>query len=97
MSEAKRTTDHKTIRRWAEERGGHPASVRSTARKGEDAGILRIDFDPKDEKLDRISWEDFFEKFDHEGLVFLYQDKTADGGTSRFHKFVEHEMAEQKR
>ena len=27
-------------------------------------------------------------KFDEAGLAFLYQDKTADGGTSRFHKFV---------
>lgn len=89
MNEAKHTTDHKTIQRRAERRGGHPATVASTANKGEHAGILRIDFDPKDDKLDRISWEDFFEKFDDEKLEFLYQDKTADGGTSRFHKFVQ--------
>ncbi len=96
MSEAKQTTDHEKIRRWAEARGGHPASVASTAHKGEHAGILRIDFDPKDAKLKRISWDDFFEKFDEEGLVFLYQDKTADGAESRFHKFVAKETAESR-
>jgi hypothetical protein len=95
MSEAKQTTDHDEIRRWAEKRNGHPASVKGTARKGEEAGLLRIDIDPPDEKLERISWEDFFEKFDKEKLVFLYQDKTADGKISRFHKFVAKETAEQ--
>lgn len=89
MSEAKHTTDHRTIQRWAEQRGGHPATVAATAQKGEHAGILRIDFDPEDDKLERISWNDFFAKFDEERLEFLYQEKTADGGTSRFHKFVQ--------
>ena len=46
------------------------------------------DFEPKDASLEPISWDDFFEKFDDEGLAFLYQDRTADGAISRFHKFV---------
>ena len=83
------TTDHDTIRRWAEERGGHPAAVAAT-HEGDDPGILRIDFDDgdDDEGLDRIEWDEFFDKFDEAGLSFLYQDKTQDGGTSRFFKFV---------
>jgi hypothetical protein len=97
MSEAKQTTDHDKIRRWVEQRDGHPASVAGTARKGEDAGLLRVDFDPPDEKLERISWDEFFEKFDEEGLVFLHQDKTAEGKVSRFHKFVARETADQRR
>ena len=36
----------------------------------------------------RIEWGEFFEIFDENDLNFLYQDKTADGGTSRFNKFV---------
>src|SRR5919108_485833 len=40
-AESRTTTDHDEIRRWAEERGGTPASVRDT---GEDeAGVLRVD------------------------------------------------------
>ena len=94
MSEAETTTDHDVIRDWAEARGGHPATVRGTAKAGE-AGLLRFDFDPADEELEHISWEEFFRKFDDEDLVFLYQEETRDGSISRFHKFVERETAEQ--
>jgi len=87
MSEAKLTTDHEKIRKWAEQRGGHPATVKATS-DGK-PGILRLDFDPEDEGLKDVSWDDFFTKFDGEKLAFLYQDKTADGKTSRFHKFVD--------
>lgn len=87
MSDSKTTQDHNTIRKWAEARGGKPAHVTATGNNG-DAGILRLDFDPADRNLKTISWEEFFRKFDEEHLSFLYQEKTADGHTSRFHKFV---------
>ena len=87
MSRANATTDHDKIRQWAESRGGHPATVKATER-GHEAGILRLDFDPPDEALEKISWDDFFEKFEDADLAFLYQDKTAAGKQSRFHKFV---------
>ena len=87
MSEGQLTTDHNRIRKWAEERGAIPATVKATEKKGE-PGILRLDFPPRDKSLEQIPWEDFFEKFDHEQLAFLYQDKTKDGSISRFHKFV---------
>jgi hypothetical protein len=86
MSDAKTTQDHDTIRAWAQARGGKPATVSGTG-DGE-AGILRLDFDPKDEKLDTITWGEFFEKFDEADLAFLYQEETADGKKSRFHKFI---------
>jgi hypothetical protein len=88
MSEAKFTTEHQEIRHWAEKRGGQPATVSGTGTDDE-AGILRLDFKPKDETLDRISWDEFFDKFDNSKLAFLYQDKTSDGKVSRFHKFVD--------
>jgi hypothetical protein len=87
MSESHTTTDHKKIRNWATERGGKPATVSETEENGH-AGILRIDFSPKDEGLEEISWDEFFDKFDEAKLAFLYQDKTKDGKISRFHKFV---------
>ena len=34
MAGSKITTDHDEIRKWAEERGGRPATVRSTHDKG---------------------------------------------------------------
>jgi hypothetical protein len=91
MSSAQKTTDHEEIRRWAEARGGHPARVRAQAIR-RDEGILRIDFDEPggndDVRLERISWEEFFENFDANDLAFLHQDRTADGKPSRFNKFV---------
>ncbi len=90
MSEAKTTTDHDTIRRWTEERGGRPAAVHAT-HKGGETGILRIDFPNRgdDGALDTIEWDAFFETFEKEKLAFLYQDKLKDGATSRFFKFVQ--------
>ena len=84
MSQSHTTRDHDTIRTWAEARDGHPAKV-DTGGKG---GILRIDFGEPEEGLKQISWEEFFEIFDTEGLQFLHQEKTEDGQISRFNKFV---------
>ena len=41
---SKTTTDHDEIRRWAEERNGKAGVDEGTERKGEEAGLLRIDF-----------------------------------------------------
>lgn len=87
---ASRTTkSHKVIRKWVEERGGQPATVRGAARSHE-AGVLRIDFPGGrgKETLKPIPWEEFFEKFDAKNLVFLYEDTTENGKPSRFCKFV---------
>jgi hypothetical protein len=97
MAQANVTTDHDEIRKWAEARGGRPAAVRSTHSKG-DAGIIRIEFpgapNAKDDALEEITWEEFFEKFDESDLALLYQEKTADGQRSNFNKLVGRETAE---
>jgi hypothetical protein len=82
------TTDHDRIREWVEERGGKPTAVRGTSRRG--TGILRIDFPGYSGagKLEPISWDDFFDKFDDQNLVFLYQDRTSRGQKSNFNKLV---------
>lgn len=86
------TTDHDTIRKWIEQRGGVPATVESTA-PGDEVGILRVDFPHggRDDELSTVAWEDFFAKFDKEKLAFLYEEKTGDGEMSRFCKFVRRE------
>ena len=85
----KTTTDHDEIRRWAEERGGKPAQVRSTAGEGT-TGIIRIDFPGFSgaESLEQISWDEWFEKFDSQELALLYQEKKASGEGSTFFKLV---------
>jgi hypothetical protein len=97
MAETKITTDHDEIRKWAEARGGRPAAVRATHGK-DDPGIIRIEFPraphAKDDALEEISWEEFFEKFDEADLALLYQEETASGQRSNFNKLIGRETAE---
>jgi hypothetical protein len=83
------TTDHEAIRRWAEDRGGKPTCVLGTGGRG-DAGLLRIDFPGYSGrgKLQPISWDEWFEKFDEKNLALLYQDSTKGGRKSNFNKLV---------
>ncbi|AMD58737.1 hypothetical protein [Agrobacterium pusense] len=83
MTESATTTDHDTIRKWAEQRDGHPAKVDVSG----DGGILRIDFGEPEDALKAITWDEFFEIFEDRKLAFLYQDETS-GGESRFNKFI---------
>jgi anaerobic selenocysteine-containing dehydrogenase len=87
---SKQTTDHDEIRRWAEERGGKPTAVRDTKGDGEGIGVLRIDFPgySGEDRLEEISWDEFFDTFEKKKLAFLYQDETAKGEESRFFKLV---------
>lgn len=87
-TESVTTTDHDQIRRWVEARDGTPAAVRATE-TDDDPGILRIRFrDESADDLDAIGWEEFIAKFEESELALLYQDRTTDGGTGRFRKFV---------
>ena len=83
-AESKVTTNHDEIKRWVEERGGHPAEVKGTE-------LLRIDYPgfSGEESLEEITWEEFFDAFEENNLAFLYQEKTKDGGESRFSKLIE--------
>ena len=85
MSQATTTTNHDEIREWAEARDGRPAVVRTEGA----GGILRIDFNEKDEELEEIGWDEFFRIFDRNKLAFLHQDEGKGGATSCFNKFVD--------
>ena len=97
MADSKITTDHDEIRKWAEARGGRPATVRSTHSK-DNSGIIRLEFpgapNANDDALEEISWDEFFEKFDEADLALVYQEKTAGGERSNFNKLVGRETAE---
>lgn len=91
MSEV--TTDHDTIRRWAEGKGGKPAAVKRT-HQGGDVGIIRIMFpdapQSEHEALAEISWDEFFEEFDKRSLALIYERD------SLFSKIVGRETAERR-
>ena len=82
---AQTTTDHATIRKWVEERGGHPARVKGTE-GGHDAGLLRIDYPgySGEDSLEEIGWDEWFEGFEQHKLAFLYEDDK----DSRFSKLI---------
>lgn len=86
MVDTHATIQHEEIRGWAEQRGGRPAQVKGTG----DPGLIRLDFPYGGgaENLELISWDEWFDKFDNEGLAFLYQEETAAGEQSNFNKLV---------
>jgi hypothetical protein len=89
------TTDHDEIRNWAEERGASPACVKRTGRDG-DVGMIRLDFPgfSGEGSLEKISWDEWFEAFDKNGLALLYQESTAKGQKSNFNKLISRETAQ---
>jgi hypothetical protein len=68
----KLTADHAEIRRWVEEHGGHPELVET----GDGRDRLAVTFDAAGSR--RVSWDEFFERFDRESLALAY-DPDANG------------------
>lgn len=90
-------TDHDEIRRWAEQRGAKPAAVRNTESE-DDPGIIRLDFPGYSGagSLEEIEWDEWFEKFDENGLALIVQENTANGQKSNFNKFVNRESVKEE-
>lgn len=91
---AETTTDHQTIRKWAEKHGGRPAVVASTHGK-RGVGIVRIEFpdapNSEHDALGEISWDEFFKQFDASELALVYEDD------SNFNKLIGRDTAEKRR
>ena len=87
---ARTTTDHDSIRRWVEARGGCPASVKSTRTK-DNPGLLRIDFHGVigEHTLECVPWDEWFKGFEENNLAFLYEDEK----DSRFNKLIERKVS----
>jgi hypothetical protein len=78
------TRSHDVIRHWADERDAKPATVPGTEHEGR-AGVLRFDFPGFESRnLEELAWDQWFETFDARNLVFLFQERKADGSQSNF-------------
>ena len=88
-SETRTTTDHDEVRQWVEDHGGKPVRVKGTG-SDDDVGLLRIDFPggAGEDRLEPITWNEWFEKFDENRLAFVYQERKATGEDSTFFKLV---------
>jgi hypothetical protein len=73
-----RTKDHTVIREWVESRGGAPARVRGTN------DLLRVSFGRSEKNLEVISWDEFFEAFDRNDLIFVYHESADNTRFARF-------------
>lgn len=90
QSQSTVTTEHETIRAWAEEHDATPATVRGT-QGGDAPGVLTLDvegYGAGEEQLEHISWDAWFEKFESSELAFLYQEEKASGEDSTFFKLI---------
>jgi Protein of unknown function (DUF2934) len=77
------TRDHHIIRAWAERHSAEPATGEAT-RSGpatvnvNDGGVgIRFNF-PGVARFRPISWDEWFEHFDRNRLLFVYQEEVAD-------------------
>jgi len=78
------TRSHAVIQRWAEERNAEPSTVPGTNR-GDREGVLRFNFPGySGDRLEAISWEQFFKTFDERDLIFLFQEHMKAGNQSNF-------------
>lgn len=86
---SKVSIDHDEIRDWAETRRGEPAIVKGTS-------IIRLDFPgfTGEEKLERISWDEWFQKFDDANLALVFEARTARGQKSNFNKLIGRETVD---
>lgn len=83
-----RTTDHATIRRWAEARKARPMAVEDP--RSPDVPSIRLSFpDARTSdggSLTEIAWDEWLRRFDEAGLVFVYRETEPDGSPSRFNR-----------
>ncbi len=76
MSTVKFTIDHDEIRRWAERRGGVPATIRGSASDG-GPGILRIALPTAAVRtnLMALTWDEFFAAVEANELGFMIDER----------------------
>jgi hypothetical protein len=79
------TQDHDVIRQWAEQRDAVPATIAGTEHDGH-LGVLRFDFggDSENDRLQHVSWDEWFRTFDERELRFIFQEHRSDGSESNF-------------
>lgn len=78
--DTKVTTDHEEIRMWAEQHKAQPEIIENTVAMA-DQPALRLEFPgeggedlSENKSPHRVSWDEFFKKFEELKLAFEYED-----------------------
>lgn len=79
------TRSHDVITAWAEKRNCIPATIPGTWHDNH-PGVLRFDFPDfgGHERLEHVTWEEWFSAFDGRELAMIYQDTLKNGTMSNF-------------
>ena len=90
----KYTTDHEEIREWIEDRGGLPSVVKGMVEENgtERPEMLHVSFGAPDPNMEKLDWEEFFERFEDANLALTYEEKTVKGEIPNF-EFVDRDAA----
>jgi len=87
------TSDHEVIRLWADNRQAKPAtgeetpSGPATVDVNDGGAGIRFNF-PGMSPFRPISWEEWFDNFDRNHLLFVYEEQMEDGGASTRHRLM---------
>ncbi len=87
------TKDHVVIRQWAERRQGEPATGEATSSGPATVNVVdggagvRFNF-PGMGLFRPISWDEWFENFDHHGCAFVYDNDLPDARPSMRYRIV---------
>jgi hypothetical protein len=85
LAQGKITTDRTVIQSWAHARQGQPALVR----KGQNPVLAIVFPDCDSAVVERgLSWNEFFDRFEQQRLVFMYQDTDQNENLSRYFVFI---------
>lgn len=102
MATKKVTANHDEIRAWAEKHRGRPEAI-DDRRAGADRVGIRLDFpgsygdaaiSPRVRR--RISWEEFFKRFDELGYAFSYHEPLRQMHPTDAYHFIRRERMEQE-
>lgn len=101
MGAKKVTTVHAEIQTWAERYRGRPEII-DDQRAGSDRVGIRIHFPGQfDEAISprvrrRVTWEEFFEKFDQLEYAFIYYDPPGKTHPSDAYQFIKRERMQEE-
>jgi hypothetical protein len=93
------TRNHDVVRRWAARRQAVPATGEATTSGPQTVDVqdggagIRFNF-PAVARFREIDWDEWFQNFDANDLVFVYEELTAEGNMSyRYRLIREHDLA----
>jgi hypothetical protein len=77
------TRSHEVIRAWADARKALPVSLPADESASQ-SGLLRIRSGVDQETLARIAWDEWFQTFEADNLVFVFRSSLPNGRRSNF-------------